>query len=310
MGLRQSNVPTPHDRLLQLISDLADRSGVAFDAKTEKLSHFVGSLPDAELRILLGECGFIPESYEHDSSEEKVYAKAMDICVAIALSKVGFKSSVATERSNMADVLARAEGEHPFSLVLDAKAFRLSRTALNPKDYKIEALNTWRHGADYACLVGPLAGFPEGRSRLYEEAARFNVTLLTFSHLQFVLDKGVKNPHVLLPLLDIGQRLPKTAQADAAMYWSFVNREFCRALNTPIAEWRSARRRYLGGMLAVAEKQVAFFKGQKESVSRLTREQLVSLAVRALKFDNKMAVIRAKARKAETFLKSVEEAED
>ncbi len=71
----------------------------------------------------------------------------------------------------------------------DAKGFRLSRTALNPKDYKIEALNGWRRKANgnYAVLVAPINEFPKGRSRLYKEAAIYNILMISYSHLIYIL---------------------------------------------------------------------------------------------------------------------------
>ena len=50
-------------------------------------------------------------------------------------------SRLCEERGDYADVIAKTKN---YTIVADAKGFRLSRTALNPKDYKIEALNGWR----------------------------------------------------------------------------------------------------------------------------------------------------------------------
>ncbi|MGB6469600.1 MAG: HindIII family type II restriction endonuclease, partial [Candidatus Acidiferrales bacterium] len=78
-------------------------------------------------------CGAIPEHYGHDSSAEKLYSKYTDALLAHAYRAIGLTSLVLTERADSADVEAVAAN---YSLVADAKAFRLSRTAKNQKDFK------------------------------------------------------------------------------------------------------------------------------------------------------------------------------
>ena len=63
--------------------------------------------------------------------------------VSEALSAMGLNSVVLDARADAADVQARATS---YSLVADAKAFRLSRTAKNQKDFKVDAMDSWKHG--------------------------------------------------------------------------------------------------------------------------------------------------------------------
>ncbi len=304
-------MPAPHNTLLDLIASYAASPLMSFDDKSQALFEFVDDLSDVDLRSLLAQAGFIPEGYAHDSSEEKVYAKAMDILVAVSLKRVGYDSRVGVERSNAADVEAKCRTGDQHTIVLDAKAFRLSRTALNPKDYKIEALNSWRRGSDYAALVGPIAGFPEGRSRLFEEAVKFNVTLLTFSHLQFMLEHGLPSGDALTPLWTVSREVYKEVgdKPTATQYWLHTDRIFCNALEVDIARWKSARREYFSSMLEVADKQIQYFQEEKTRTSALSREALIQLALEALKLDNKISVIEAKKRKTRALLNAVEKAE-
>ena len=98
-------------------------------------------------------CGAIPERYGHDSSEEKLYSKYTDAVICEALNAIGLNSVVLDARADSADVQAHAP--LGFSLVADAKAFRLSRTAKNQKDFKVQAMDGWRHGLDHALIVCP-----------------------------------------------------------------------------------------------------------------------------------------------------------
>ena len=307
-----ADAPSPLRLLLALITEQAADPAVSFDGKTRATQEFVSGLNDDSLKTLLGEAGFIPEGYDIDSSEEKVYAKAMDILVAESLSRVGYNCTVSEERSNSADVTAESiGGQHPHTLVLDAKAFRLSRTALNPKDYKIEALNTWRKQANFASLVAPLAGFPQGNSRLYKEAITFNVTLLTFSHLQFMLEQGVQSTDALYRIWGVSAELTKGLPANpiAEEYWVGLDRVFCEILGVSVDKWKAARDTYFTSMLVVADEQIAFFEQQKKEVAAMSRDQLVPLAIKVMGLDQKIAVIIKKKRLATSLLKSIEEVE-
>jgi hypothetical protein len=42
------------------------------------------------------------------------------------------------------------------SAIADAKAFRLSRTAKNQKDFKIQAMDSWKRGKPFAMVVCPI----------------------------------------------------------------------------------------------------------------------------------------------------------
>ena len=197
--------PAIHEKLLAVIALVSKDPSSEFPRKSKAVVKFVDGLGRADLMALLNNSGVIPEVYGHDSSEEKLYAKAMDSIVAASMKLLGYDSTVYVERSNKADVGARWTGNQAHSVVLDAKAFRLSRTAKNPKDYKIEALNAWRAAdrATYACLVAPAGGFPIGNSRLYAEATTYNVALISFSHLRFALDHGIKGKDGLRKVLDV-----------------------------------------------------------------------------------------------------------
>jgi hypothetical protein len=307
--------PTLHDELVKLIASFADDPTLDFDQKADQISAWTLQLTDEDLRTLLAQAGFIPEVYEHDSSEEKVYAKAMDVLVAAALERTGYDATVSAERSNAADVTAIFSRGAAHEIVLDAKAFRLSRTALNPKDYKIEALNTWRKGADFACLVAPLAGFPLGSSRLFREAVRFNVTLLTFSHLAFLLEHkppagtdGDEDP--LWPVWTVAQALGEDAEPSAEEYWAELDRAFCSAIEVELITWTERRQDYFDELLRVADQQIDFFQDALTQMEKMPREQLLDLAKKALKIDGKIKAIEVKKRMARRLLESIEDLEE
>lgn len=92
--------------------------------------------------------------------------------MARALQELGFNAYAVDARGDSADVHATGAG---YELVGDAKAFRLSRTTKNAKDFKVESLNEWRRGADYALLLSPFYQYPNTRSQIYAQAIRYNL---------------------------------------------------------------------------------------------------------------------------------------
>ncbi len=101
-------------------------------------------------------CSAIPESYRHDSSEEKLYAKYTDALISACFTHIGLTSHVLSGRSDSADVEAAADD---YSFVADAKAFRLSRTAKNQKDFKVQAMDNWKRGRPFAMIVCPFISY-------------------------------------------------------------------------------------------------------------------------------------------------------
>jgi len=51
-------------------------------------------------------CGAVPECYDHDSSEEKLYSKYTDTLLAVAFRHIGLAALVLTDRADAADVEA------------------------------------------------------------------------------------------------------------------------------------------------------------------------------------------------------------
>ena len=65
------------ENLLEKIKILSSRDD-SFIENSNKINEFIKNINKNELIILLKEIGTIPESIEHDSTEEKLFSKASD----------------------------------------------------------------------------------------------------------------------------------------------------------------------------------------------------------------------------------------
>ena len=179
-----------------LIKEESKNGLTSFDNSSEVLKEKIFSLSRTDLMKLILEIGVIPEDIDHDSTEEKLFSKATDIVLAKTFQELGLSSNVNKERANCADVVARSI-IHGYSLVGDAKAFRLSRTAKNQKDFKVKSMVDWKGDNDYAVLVCPYYQYPKSNSQIYGQALDNNVCLLSWEHLLLFLKKSITESKTL-----------------------------------------------------------------------------------------------------------------
>lgn len=176
-----------------MYTDILDAINAAVDMNFEDASIILENCINTDISFTetLRQIGTIPEFLEHDSTEEKLFSKASDIVLSRAFREIGLKSTVLKERGDSADVLAESP-IHGYTLVADAKAFRMSRTAKNQKDFKVTALSGWRKDFEYAVLCSPYFQYPSKSSQIYSQAISHNVCLLSWEHLIFLIENGIK----------------------------------------------------------------------------------------------------------------------
>ncbi len=269
------------------IAALCDNPALSFSTKVAELQELLNSCSQAELLEHLDYAGVIPESFEHDSTEEKLFAKYCDALLAQALSEIGLRARTIQERADAADVFAEAES---YTIVGDAKAFRLSRTAKNQKDFKVEALDQWRRGAEYSCLVCPLYQYPHANSQIYQQATRYRVTLLSYTHLAFLIRKGLSNTNALRTLWETPRTLRESKSAQN--YWTAVDRVMLEISASTPQEWEAAREEVFERLTGQAQEQIRYWESKRAAVLGLRREVAVEELVKAMKIDEKIQVIR------------------
>ncbi len=170
----------------------------AYDVRTDfqdavkTLSAVVDECDREDFLSLVLHVGIIPELLKRDSSQEKLFSKLSELVLSRAFSLLGFDTKAVQRRGDSADVVAKSRFWN-YSLVADAKSFRLSRTAKNQKDFKLSSLAKWRQNenAEAAVLVAPYYQYPVRESQIFREAMDVNVCLFTWESLYFLILKSV-----------------------------------------------------------------------------------------------------------------------
>ncbi|MDR1616821.1 MAG: HindIII family type II restriction endonuclease [Syntrophomonadaceae bacterium] len=279
------------NKLIALIAEYAHDG--FFDA-TKKLNEFI-STTDAFLE-LVSQIGIIPESIAYDSTEEKLFAKASDAVLSRAFRELGLKSTVLSERADAADVMAQSR-IFDYTLVADAKAFRMSRTAKNQKDFKVGALSGWRNDNDYAVLCSPYFQYPRSQSQIYAQAIDNNVCLLSWEHFIFLLTHGIKESENinLSSLWNFGEAFSHNVVV-AEKKKCFVSEFDTLLLSTagqPQSEFDKALAVCVKNITQRGKAEKAYWEEERKAIAAYTREQAVSELIKSKKIDEKIRQIES-----------------
>lgn len=265
-----------------------DSARVEKELEAEFAAYGIQSILD-HLRL----CGAIPESYGHDSSEEKLYSKYTDAVLAVAFRSIGLKSIVLTERADAADVEVFLDG---FEFVADAKAFRLSRTAKNQKDFKVSAMHGWKKGKPHAMVVCPLYQLPSRSSQIYQQAGSLNVCIFSYSHLATLVDFSQEmGPDKAADLL---REIFKAVDAlnpskDASDYWRSVNRtmigfdDHCRKI------WLREKIANLESLQIAKDLALGYLASERTRIMKMTHEQALKALVDMQRLDSREQTIQS-----------------
>lgn len=263
-----------------------------FSKLEKELEEEIDNLGTKTLLDHLRLCGNIPESYGHDTTEEKLYSKYTDSLLCFAFKKIGLKSLVITERADVADVEAFAD---KYSFVADAKAFRLSRTAKNQKDFKVQAMDRWKHGKPYAMVVCPIYQLPRSSSQIYHQATTRNVCIFTYSHLSLLVryaeTAGQKEAEKLL--FDIFKNLESSNPSKNAFdYWQIINKTILEEAKGIDELWKIEKLASTESMEIAKQEGLIYLASEREKIMRMSLEEALKELVKMHKIDNKIKVIQ------------------
>ncbi|CAE6702517.1 HindIII family type II restriction endonuclease [Candidatus Nitrotoga fabula] len=235
--------------------------------------------------------GNIPESYGHDTSEEKQYSKYTDALLSETYKALGLRSLVLKERADAADVEVFANN---YSFVADAKAFRLSRTAKNQKDFKIQAMDDWKRGKPYAMVVCPIYQLPKTASQIYEQASSRNVCIFTYSHLAMLvsyslIDGKQKAEGLIHEIFKIIPAL--NPSKNASQYWLAVNKTMLEYSPKIENLWKLEKQAAVESIAAVKEEALLFLAAEREKIMRMSHDEAIKELIQVHKIESRIKVI-------------------
>jgi len=233
----------------------------------------------------------IPERYQHDSSEEKLYSKYTDILLSAAFNYIGLNSVVLSERADSADVEA---GNEDYTLVADAKAFRLSRTAKNQKDFKIESLHHWKRGKPFAMVVCPIYQLPNRTSQIYQQAISRNVCIFTWSHLAVLVrlaNYSTKNAatDILHKILCATEIL--NPEKDATPYWNCINRCMLNSYHETKSFWLDEKVANQESIIAAKQEALIDIAKERQIILQMTHQQAINALMKGKNIEGRITMV-------------------
>ena len=275
------------NKIIQHIFEIADKPN-AFSVLEKEVSKY----SKTDLFNTIIQVGILPECFGHDTTEEKIWSKYSDILLAQCLNNIGgIEAKVLGTRGNSADVIGHTNN---YSMVADAKTFRLSRTAKNQKDFKVSALDSWRGDNNFSMLVGPLFQYPKRTSQIYKQAITRNVTLYSYTHLKFVM--GVNPKTDLKQIFDIGsldkKELTGNEQLKAASYWSKIDEITLKVTGSNAMELEGYIQETIKTTQGLGNEGVSYWNNIIEEIKKLPREEAIKELIKARKIDQKIKVIK------------------
>ena len=236
-------------------------------------------------------CGNIPESYGHDTSEEKQYSKYTDALLCFAYKSMGLKSIIISERADVADVEGFGKD---FSFVADAKAFRISRTAKNQKDFKVQAMDKWKHGKKNAMVVSPIYQLPTRTSQIYEQAISRNVCVFSYSHLALLVRYAnevskLKSESLLFEIFETIPALNPTK--NSVDYWLAVNKTMLSHSKSISELWHDEKLAIKETIEIGKKEALIFLASERERMVNLSHKDALRELLKMSKLDSKIKAI-------------------
>lgn len=263
-----------------LLTEIYSKETSDYNLSISELSNYLETITQEDLLDIILHIGTIPEMIQPSSTLEKIYTKVSEIILAKAFNQLGFQSQVIHTRSNTGDVLITSPLN--YTVMVDCKCFRATRTAKNQKDFKIASLSQWKKENTYALLVMPEHQITENH-QIYKQSTQYNVQIIYWETLAMLLYLQISEPQKDLHELFI----PKQGM--------ITTEQLLELIQVPLDI------NYLSYMDTLAIQRYDFEKEQLLSsvsqISELSKEDLVRLLLKELKIDKKLDILEREKNK-------------
>ena len=155
---------------------------------------------------------------------------------------------------------------------------RLSRTAKNQKDFKVQAMDGWKRGRPFAIVVCPIYQLPSRTSQIYHQAATRSVCICGYTHLAVLVRYSeMLGPAKAIALL---HDVFKTVEAmnpskSAVAYWQAVNGTFLHAGRSIADIWREEKMASVESVRVAREEALSYLAGERDRIMRLSHGEAI-----------------------------------
>ncbi len=215
------------------------------------------------------------------------------LLASLAFASLGIRSVVLVERGDAADVECFSDD---YEFVADAKAFRLSRTAKNAKDFKVPSMEKWKYHREHAMVICPLYQVPSKTSQIYRQAINHNVCIFSFSHLSLLTAyaEAVSREearHLLKAIFSVvGTSSPSK---DASDYWRTINRTMLGSDVRLKSLWQSEKLAFAESLADAKQEALSCLSAERSRILRMSHEEAIQALVRFRKLDAREKLVKA-----------------
>ena len=135
----------------------------------------------------------------------------------------------------------------------------------------------------------PLYQCPVTNSQIYAQAIRYNVTLLSFTHLGFLLRSDEIQPDEFDKIWKVSGTLKSGKRA--VPYWRAIASQVVLACGNSIVEWNDYRLDSKRILHEQARVELLFWESEKERIRRMSHDQAVDALISSLRIDNNINTI-------------------
>jgi type II restriction enzyme len=155
-------------------------------------------------------------------------------------------------------------------------------------------LDDWRKENTFAILVSPLAQYPTNSSQIYTQAIEKNVTLLSYLHLQLLLEsEKISNLETLWKTgIDLQQKLPKNDWNKSKIYWQEINQNVCNVTNVDISVLDKYKQKEIEITQSLGLEGIDYWQNTIENYKKLSKEEAIKKLIKAEKIENKIVTIK------------------
>ncbi|EMI14522.1 restriction endonuclease [Bacillus stratosphericus LAMA 585] len=220
---------------------------------SKEFEEHLENLDDEKLIEYLLYSIYIPDEYKHDSAEETLFTKLIEVLVSHFFKRLGLDSEYITTKSGREDVTIYFESEQEQAIVSDVKTFRLGRSqqAPNVKDFVKPSDFETEWASQHKSCFGGLIVFPrthewQKNSQVYTYCSnpRFPILMLTYTHLVLLLKyKELFSKENLKSLWDYRYFKDPNSKVKSH-YWMSVDTRLISILNLSRKEYYSQLTNY------------------------------------------------------------------